>query len=227
MILFVLGLEGCGHHGLKSVCSNIFRKEVQNSSDFLDRRLQNIIIHNWRKYRELNLSRLVEVDIPYYLEKTPPNTSYIDFSYPFGNERIVDRYCRLLDLYNVLHQIDIDVRVLHLKRNIFNTINSHSDWDGGIIGHASKTCSFHNYLAAEIAALRSNNISVYELSYEHIETKQGVKLISEFLSVSSNIVEKYIKKCFRMSQKDYKQILSNDIISQITTIINEHNILIE
>lgn len=213
-ILIILGVEGCGHHGLRAICLDVF----SNSVNELNVRKSRIIGHPG-----LTTSESSKVKLKEFFERCDADIILRDYSYPYMKFRNVNEFGSLLKLYNDLSEF-AEVRVLHLKRNIFNTINSHRNWDGGLLKHTKVICEFDNYLTNETSTLRSNNIKVHELNYEDIPTKKGIEPISSFLSVNSEVVETSIKLVFKTSQKDFKQLLGNQQVNSMTTILNHYNI---
>lgn len=224
-ILIVLGVEGCGHHGLRAICFDIFLQQPKYNSGIKNELIfkRNEIIY----HPSLTTSNLHNIPrkrkLQKFFAKCDADIILRDCSYPYRKFRNINEFGSLLKFYNDLSEFT-EVRVLHLKRNIFNTINSHCNWDGGLLNHTKVICEFDNYLTNETSTLRSNNIKVHELNYEDIPTKKGIETISSFLSVSSEVVETSIKLVFKTSQKDFKQLLSKEDVNSMTTILNQYNI---
>ena len=224
-ILIILGVEGCGHHGLRAICFDIFLQRLKDNSGIINEvifKRNEIISHPSLTTSNLD-SNPPKVNLQKFFAKCDADIILRDCSYPYRQQRNVNMFGSLLKFYKDLSEFT-EVRVLHLKRNIFNTINSHCNWDGGLLNHTKVICEFDNYLTNETSTLRSNNIKVHELNYEDIPTKKGIETISSFLSVNSEVVETSIKLVFKTSQKDFKQLLNNQQVNSMTTILNHYNI---
>ena len=61
----------------------------------------------------------------------------LDENHPQHN--ILSKYCDLIYIV--------------LERNLYNTINNHPTWDGGIINHAKKLCEIKGFIDNEINIL--------------------------------------------------------------------------
>ena len=214
MIIHTVGLEGCGHHGLEPIIRNIVqRTDVYHRKEKLQQICDYCALNN-------DYESLMEKCEEFFNEKD--GVFYIDNSYPSSHKkenRTVEKQWRFSKIYTILNQYRT-TRILHLKRNIFNTINSHSDLDGGIISHAKKLYEINNFIESELSILQSNNVEVIELYYEDIPTEKGHKIIASLLSTSIEIVKLAIDQEFKMSTKDYKSILNPETINEISLIFN-------
>ena len=212
MIIHTVGLEGCGHRGLEPIIRNIVkRKNVYHSKGELQQICDYCALNN-------DYESLMEKCEKFFNEKD--GVFYIDNSYPSSHKkenRTVEKQWRFSKIYEILNRYRV-TRILHLKRNIFNTINSHPDFDGGIISHAKKLYEINNFIESELSILQSNNVEVIELYYEDIPTEKGHKIIASLLSTSIEIVKLAIDQEFKMSIKDYKSILTPEIINTISFI---------
>ena len=109
--------------------------------------------------------------------------------------------------------------MIYLKRNIYDTINSHPELDGNIINHTKVLKESKKYIENQIALLRNKNIKVFELNYEDIDNNNGIKKISEILRVDFNIVKDSVNENFKKSKKSYIDILDGDTIEKMKKIL--------
>lgn len=213
MIIHTVGLEGSGHHGLEPV----FRKCVGNSNKFYTRSTFQIICNSWCRHKSYDT--LCENLITYFAENED-GIWYMDNSYPFGRFRKVGDQLQLSKLYDILKQFK-DTRIIHLKRDMFNTVNSHPGLDGGIINHARVLHEINKFIESELSILRSNNVEIIELDYTEIPTEKGIKIISSLLTLDEDLVQKVINETFKLSTKDFKKQLTSEVINELELIFNE------
>lgn len=211
----VIGLEGCGHHGLEKVIINIINKY----SNYIDKyELNNIILkHLSRNCDDFNI---FENKIKEYLE----NKNYIlytDDSYPSGPSKTNKQQKNIINIYQIINKY-ANIKFIYLKRNIYNTINSHPEFNNDIIEHAQVIMRTKNYIEKQIEILREQNVDVYEINYEDIDTDNGYKIISDFINVSTEIVKTSVKKYFIPSQKNYTKLLDTQTIQSIDNIIQNN-----
>jgi hypothetical protein len=213
MIIHTIGLEGCGHHGLEP----IFEHAVQKYGSYHGRgELQQIckLCCDNKSYD------LFEEKCKDFFKIKREGVYYIDNSYPSGfNDRSLKNQWKISKLYDILNKHQ-DVKLIHLKRNIFNTVNSHPNWDGGIIGHSKKLNEVNNFINSELCILKSRGVEITEIFYENIEKAEVVKAIASLLSVDCSLIDESIKKTFVFSKKDYRKILDNETINEIRLIFN-------
>jgi len=110
------------------------------------------------------------------------------------------------------------VKLIHLKRNIFNTINSHPNWDGGILGHAKKLTEINSFVLNELSTLKTQGVQIIEINYEDIEKSSNI--LSTIIEKDENLIRNSIDKCFKPSKKCYKTLLDKETIENISKILN-------
>jgi hypothetical protein len=212
-VIHTIGLEGCGHHGLEPIIVDILRRNKNYRNKGV---LNNTLLQMCRNCDNLNT---FENKIKQYLKKE--FVIYTDDSYPSGNNKTIPHQKNIVKMYNIISKC-VDIKLVYLKRNIYNIINSKShrkNWD--IIEHTKIISKIKNYIENQIQVLRDNNVNVIELNYEDIDNEKGQKIISDLLNVDINIVKDTVNARFTKSRKDYKKLLDHNIIEQIDTILNE------
>jgi len=109
------------------------------------------------------------------------------------------------------------IKLIHLKRNIFDTINSHSNWDGGILGHTQKLAEINHFILNELTILKNQEAEVIDINYEDIN--QSSNILASILQVDQNLVQDAIDRKFKLSKKSYKNLLDNHTIEQMEQIL--------
>jgi len=215
MIIWTIGLEGCGHHGLEAIFKEVIGREhdeyyklktglYEICNDFVD--------HGDSTMFDKALNN-------FFNAKNQQSIHYIDRSFPSSSKKrdLIDQW-QISEIYKHLSRF-MPVKLIHLKRNIFNTINSHPDWDGGIIRHAKKLTEINSFVLNELSTLKTQGVQIIEINYEDIEHSSNV--ISSIIEKDENLIKTSIDKCFKPSKKCYKNILDTKTIENISKIINQ------
>lgn len=221
MILFPIGLEGCGHHGFEPVVQHAITQKFGNNVYHLRGELQQIChlcCHNgcYTTFREECARFFSNVD-------TSKCIFYIDNSFPsgaFGYEsRVPGNLWLISRIYEVLIKYD-NVKLVHLKRNLLNTINSHCDWDGGVVEHARVLHSTNKFIDFELTTLLDKfpNMELFEVEYEKIGTYEAVPTISSITGVHEHDVQSAINYCFKQSSKTFEDAMTHDVQYSIQEI---------
>lgn len=212
VIIHTIGLEGCGHHGLEKIITEILK---YNKNYVKKDILNNIILQKSRNCDHPIIFK--KYLFPYLSNKN--YLIYTDDSYPSGDNRSVFTQKNIIKIYKNLSMFG-EIKFIYLKRNIYNTINSHPNFDGNIINHTKVIKDIKIYIENQIKILRDNNINVVELNYEDIDNEIGIEIISKFLNININFVRDTVNKYFKKSTKDYTKILDNETIQIIDNILN-------
>ena len=212
MIIHTIGLEGCGHHGLENVIVNI----IQKRNNYVNKaKLNNLILPQSRNCDNIII---FEKNVESYL-KNKNYLIYTDDSYPSGNNRTIDKHKNIIKIYDVISKYN-EIVFIYLKRNIYDTINSHPMLDGNIINHTKVLKKSKNYIENQIKLLREKNAKVFEINYEDIDKNIGIKTISEIIKVDEEIVKDSVNKNFRKSKKNYIDILDLNTIEEMKKILS-------
>ena len=159
MFIFVIGLEGCGHHGL----SDVVKQSLKNASKTLRCKVTEM-----RSIRQSLLPEIFGDSVVQQLEANIAATSlmykqvdylYEDTSFPSDRRREVSQQYKISDEYFYFAKIG-KLKVIHLKRNIYNTINSHPWWDGGIINHTKVLNQIENFRGGMVESLITRKFSI-------------------------------------------------------------------
>ena len=212
MIIHTIGLEGCGHHGLENVIVEVLQK---NNEYVHKNQLNNIFLP---QSRNCDNNSTFEINVKKYLEDNK-YLIYTDDSYPSGGNRTINKYKNIIRINDTISKYD-EIIFIYLKRNIYNTINSHPTLDGNIINHTKVLKKTKKYIENQIKLLREKNVKVFELNYEDIDDNIGIKTISEIIRVDFQIVKDSVNKNFRKSRKNYKEILDIDTIQEMKKILS-------
>ena len=144
---------------------------------------------------------------------------YTDDSYPSGNNRTINQHKNIIKIYDTISKYN-EIIFIYLKRDIYNTINSHPTLDGNIINHTKVLKESKKYIENQIKLLKDKNVKVIELNYEDIDKDIGIKKISEVFKVNFEIVKDSVNKNFKKSTKNYIDILDIDTIQEMIKILS-------
>ena len=218
VILDVIGLEGCGHHGLEAVIVNIINKHSNyvNKGGGRGHIGLGCVLGASRNCDDYDIFGTKVKD---YLENKNC-LIYADDSYPSGRNRDITRQKNIVEINKHVSKY-AEIRFLYLKRNIYNTINSHPHLDGGIIEHTKRLKETKLYIEAQIKILRKENVKVVELNYEDIDNDTGVNIISDFVNVDVGVVRNAVSKYFKKSRKNYTESLDKKTVQRMSGILGE------
>jgi hypothetical protein len=184
--------------------------------NYVDKKiLNNSILPKSTSYTALEL---FEKEVEKYL-KNKDYLIYTDDSYPSGRNRTIDKHKNIIKIYDTISKYN-KIVFIYLKRNIYNTINSHPHFDGNIINHTKVLKESKKYIENQIKLLRDKNVKVFELNYEDIDNDIGIKIISEIIGVNFEIVKDSVNKNFKRSEKNYVDILDIDTIQEMKKILS-------
>lgn len=219
-IYIVIGLEGCGHHGftpiIRSLIKGYARENHQESV-----RLSHIF--NKRCFQKLHLRDVFRDEISEFFRTKTTNDLVLDRSFPGVPDpelRPVDRQWLISDIYDEVIKYTPNVHIIHLNRDIYNTINSHPTWDGGILQHAKLLVDINSFILNEMERLESKNVPVSVVNYETIDSDVTTRILSNITGVDKKIASNRIKRHFKISTKDYKKIIDDDIMHKLKKIVN-------
>jgi hypothetical protein len=137
LFVHIIGLEGCGHHGLFPILSQAVTKTHGGDeyNRFFRNRPRNAFNGMYcRNYSKRDCIRGA-VD---FLGRIPSDSIMLeDNSYPSGNNRDIGNQWDIHEIYHILKD-HCEVRFAHLTRNIFNMVNSRREFDANLQAHAEK-----------------------------------------------------------------------------------------
>jgi hypothetical protein len=211
LFMHLIGVEGCGHHGVFPIFETLLRQKFEGSGRALFfRRGLRPFIHGLY-YRKIPKHFCV-AEMVTFLEANPGAIIVEDNSYPSGKFREVNNQWDFAELHQLLIP-HCAVRYIHLRRNIFNTVNSHPDWDGGLLGHAAKLAEIGRYMDGKLAALKADGVEIAELDYDRMEEQAAE--IAALTGCGVEDAEQAIATVFRKSDKDYRRLLASPDIAAI------------
>lgn len=213
MIIWTIGLEGCGHHGLEAVI-----KQLLNIDEFTYYKNKRELYRILNTYSEsINDDTLKKQLGDFLSNRNLKSTYYIDNSFPSGfKQREVINQWPISKIYNELSEF-MPIKLIHLQRNIFDTINSHPNWDRGILGHTQKLAEINHFILNELTILKKQEAEVIDIHYEDIN--QSSNILASILSVDQNLAQDAIDRKFKLSKKSYKNLLDNNTIEQMNQIL--------
>jgi hypothetical protein len=217
MIIWTIGLEGCGHHGLEAVIKQLLN--IDELAYYKNKRRLHKILNTYSKSKD---GDTFKKQLGNFLSnRNLKSTYYIDKSFPSGfKQREVINQWPISKIYNELSEFT-PIKLIHLKRNIFDTINSHPHWDGGILGHTQKIAQINHFILNELTILKKQETEVIDINYEDIN--QSSNILASILSVDQNLVQDAIDRKFKLSKKSYKNLLDNHTIEQMDRDIQRLN----
>ena len=215
MIIWTIGLEGCGHHGLEAIFKEVIGREHDEYCKIkseLHQICTNFADHRSHVMFDKELNSFFNVN-------SQQSIHYIDASFPSGFKKrgLIDQW-QISEVYKHLSRF-MPIKLIHLKRNIFNTINSHPNWDGGILGHTKKLIEINNYILNELTTLKTEGAEIIEINYEDIE--QSSNALASIIEKDKDLIQSAIDKRFKPSKKCYKNLLDDKTIEKISKIINQ------
>jgi hypothetical protein len=221
-IIHVIGLEGCGHHGIENIIYEpLLIKHKNNFKGSTDQDKFNIIsklqsIFNLCSESENYL--LFEEKVKDFF-KNNEGVYYLSNSYPYCDKRNVNQQWNLIKLNEIVSKY-AKIDFIYMKRNIYNTINSHFQNDGGITNHSKNIIDIYKYLENQINLLNNNNKNIIIIEYEKMFDKNTIKILSDFFQLNNKIIENIINKNFIPSKKNYKTLMNKDNIEYIKNLLN-------
>lgn len=211
LFIHLIGLEGCGHHGIFPIFQQLLleRHGHGETQVYLRTGLRTFLD---RLYRG-NESRPMVVRALREFVSCNPNAVFADDnSYPSHVSREIGNQWNFVDIHELLHDL-CEIRYLRIHRNIFNTVNAHREWDGGLAGHARVLKVMQDFIDSGIAILAGNGVRIPVIDYDHIAA--SMDLIAAATGCGIDSVRRATSQLFRKSEKDYRVILTSDEIRMI------------
>lgn len=216
VFIHLIGLEGCGHHGVFPIFEKILHDKYSASERPLYFRTGLRGMFNAIYYKGLPKD-IVFSDMETFLYHNPGAIFVDDNSYPSADYREPQNQWDFSEIYARM-QGKCDVRLVQLRRNIFNTINSHRDWDGGLLGHAKVLATIQRSLDEKVALLTGQGVKFHDLDYDNI--RNDAATIAEITGCDVTAVEAATTDLFEPSRKDYREQLSEDEIGEISRLFD-------
>lgn len=182
--LYVVGVEGVGHHGIGPAMVNIAKsckRTVIYQYEPL-RKVQNKrkpVVFYMKKFRRMHSStrqiQLIE-DSSFPAELNQRNSSA-------AQKKKYNPY-NLEWLYDQLHRDGgVDIKFLYLTRDFYRTVASHPEYDGDFASHAKVLHDFVWYIHSEYKTINKKERNLWrQVSYEWFtELKDCDKLVTSLV----------------------------------------------
>ena len=214
LFIHVIGLEGCGHHGVFPIFEKVLTDKFAGTKKklYFNAGLRDFLRAIY--YKGLPRSTVLP-DMKIFLDKDADAIFVDDDSYPSYVYRAPHNQWDFVEIHSILEE-SCDIRYFHLRRNIFDTINSHREWDGGLLGHARVLADIQRFIDAGLAKLSSSGVRVIELDYDNIGAEAPA--IAQTTGCSTQAVQEAIQGLFKKSTKHYRDHLSDSEIETIGTL---------
>ncbi|MEM8489086.1 MAG: hypothetical protein AAF564_26305, partial [Bacteroidota bacterium] len=213
--VYIIGIEGCGHHGFMPVVENLVGASLSDPTHMQSRwqairkAFNNIWLHpnpfvkRWGKSQlKRLLKRIAKQD------GGQDQTFYIleDNSFPSGDIRTVGAGWDLQELIALVEPF-ADVHLISLNRHPIAATFSHKDWDGGFRGHAQVLADHMDYLTTCMTAIGGENFKT--ISYEAMTThsQEVVEGLVNYLELPYGNTQHAFKD-FRASKKNWRVSLA-------------------
>lgn len=211
LFIHLIGLEGCGHHGVFPIFKQVLSDKYAGMDKQLCFRTGLRGFFHAAYYKGLP-KNLVFEDLHKFLYHNPEAIFVDDNSYPSSTYREPRQQWDFAEIHAQLRD-KCDVRFVRVRRNVFNTVNSHRDWDGGLMGHAQILARIQGFIDEKFVALEGQGIPLFDLDYDNIESSASV--IAEIADCEEASVTAAIEAVFTPSAKDYADQLSDGEIKEI------------
>ena len=213
--IYIIGVEGCGHHGLSPIVENLIRSSLNESADF----------YSWEKLRKafnwiwLNKNPVVNILGRFLVKYTllvlklyasrpkGSDTVYIleNNSFPSGEIRTVAQGWNLFQLYELVRH-HAEVCLIVLNREPIAATFSHKELDRGFREHAEVIAKHLDYLAETMQVIGVDNFR--SISYEELSScrDQAVEGIVNYLGLQ-NADARSAYKDYKPSRKNWRNSL--------------------
>ena len=166
--IYVVGVEGTGHHGVTPVVASIAKtcnyqvvyenKELRAAlSTRLPMRFNSLLNFYKRK-------PIAGVDKVLVLEDGSLPTDKLFRNSTMEQKKSTAKY-DIEWIYDRTHDMDVNVRFLHLSRDFYRTVASHPEFDGGFNKHADVLHSFLKYIDSEYARIEAKQPNLWRTIY--------------------------------------------------------------
>ena len=228
--VFVVGVEGCGHHGLIPVISSALKHSHNKDNNVVacyhDKRFLKYLF-DWYFYaKPLKFTRpLVKIIINCFFRiarhKSYKNNQirFIieDNSFPSGNNRDPNKQWNIIEMMKVIRPCVDEIYLIGLYRDPIAATFSHPNWDGGMIPHAKVLKNCLTYINDQLEQLK--DLPQVFIHYEDLiygQDKLG-PLLANFLCIDeTDMIEGFNK--IRQSKKNWQHDMNLDDQKRMTDI---------
>lgn len=218
--IYVVGVEGCGHHGLSLIIENAIKnfKETSGEKVIVYRylpKLRDIFCEFWYStdYTPFDVKRdiIKEIFKESFHKKLETECKYFileDNSFPSELRRGLDKQWDLEEMTELLRPY-AKIHYLVLYRDPIAMTFSHKEYDGGLRNHALVVADFLEYLDSKLANLGSEVFRV--INYKDLIDKQKAlgPALAGFLGLPLKDIQEGFKY-IRRSKKDWRIQMPDD-----------------
>jgi len=196
--IFIVGVEGCGHHGLFPVIETA----LKSSNQAKGRKAQ--VFTRWPPIRQL--FELMQHGVE--LAHNTGSRQFVveDNSFPSHMNRDPARQWDIVEMVDLLSPY-ADIKILALYRDPIATTFSHAEWDGGMKNHARLVATFLEYLNKKLLQLEP--AIVKSLRYEDLVDNhdQLAMPLSDYLGLDVESIKTGFLQVHK-SRKDWRLQMS-------------------
>lgn len=218
--IFIVGVEGCGHHGLFPVIETALKSSNQAKGRKAQvftrwppiRQLFNALWHSETltpQQRQIIRSQIAELmQHGVELAHNTGSRQFVveDNSFPSHMNRDPARQWDIVEMVDLLSPY-ADIKILALYRDPIATTFSHAEWDGGMKNHARLVATFLEYLNKKLLQLEP--AIVKSLRYEDLVDNhdQLAMPLSDYLGLDVESIKTGFLQVHK-SRKDWRLQMS-------------------
>lgn len=213
---YIVGIEGCGHHGLcplVHIASTRSREVLELQGEVYSRwpPLREVFSALWyTRHQSMTRREVAREQVRGLMNALEERTKQIDStifviednSFPSADKRSVSLQWDISEMYELIRPY-AEISFLVLYRDPVAMTFSHPEFDGGLVKHAHVIAAFLQYLNSKLQDLPSELYTV--INYEDlIERKEDlITPMSRFLRLSEDAVRQGFTH-IRRSNKDWR-----------------------
>ena len=215
--VYILGVEGCGHHGFFPAVVNLIENSNPDRSIVYKRwkRLRNIFNEIWIDRNSASYDKgVAEIDrlMKKLLTKAQSENGVIyiieDKSFPSSSIRDARKGWNLVELFQLMQQY-AEVYLIMLNRDPIASTFSHMNWDGGFRGHAKVITNALDYLSESLQIIGTENFR--SIAYEDLESNSEkiTEALIKFIGLSY-VNHSFVFQDFKTSIKNWRTSLNTE-----------------
>ena len=169
-LILTLGVEGWSH-GI----SKIIRKNIPQQPVRFRQILNQTSFANAKSIDDVDFQELL---VNYTKNINRSDIIYEDDSYPSGLKRR-QLHQQKQPQRIILHlKKFFDLKIIHLRRNLFSCVNSRQSFSNSLLEHAILTKLMNDLIHYQISIFKLNNVDVFNLEYE--DPSSHVHILANF-----------------------------------------------
>ena len=209
-LILTLGVEGSGHHGI----SKIIRKNIPQKPVRFRQILYQTSFANAKFIDDVDFQELL---VDYTKNINSSDIIYEDDSYPSGlKKRQLHQQKQPQRIILHLKKF-FDLKIIHLRRNLFSCVNSRKSFSNSLLEHAILTKLMNDLIHYQISIFKLNNVDVFNLEYE--DPSSHVHILANLLNIPPQVLQKDYDEIFKASTKDYRESFTMNEIKSLKEIL--------